>query len=66
MEKFALQIIRGEEVSDAILAECATLFSHHYATWNTEADKISQGKLTAGRLRCSVELTQRHSSESVS
>lgn len=54
MEKFALQIIRGEEVSDAILAECATLFSDHYATWNTEAEKISRGKLTAGSLRSLV------------
>lgn len=56
MEKFTLQIIRGEEVSDTVLAECATLFSHHYATWNIEAEKISQGKLTAGSLLYSVEL----------
>ena len=56
MEKFTLQIIRGEEVSDAVLAECATLFSHHYATWNTEAENISQGKLAAGSLPYSVEL----------
>jgi hypothetical protein len=55
--EFALQIIRAEEVSDAVLAECAALFSHHYATWNTEAEKNSQGKLTAGSLRCSVELS---------
>jgi hypothetical protein len=57
MEMFALQIIPGEEVSDAVLTECATLFSHHYATWNTEAEKISQGKLTAGSFPCFVELS---------
>jgi hypothetical protein len=48
MENLSLEIIPGEEVSTAVLAECATLFSQHYATWNTEAEKISQGKLAAG------------------
>jgi hypothetical protein len=57
MKKFTLQIIRGEEITDAILVECATLFSHHYATWNPEAEKLSKGKLIAGSLLCSVELS---------
>ena len=48
--------VGGLKFSDAILAECATLFSHRYATWNTEAEKISQGKFTAGSLLSSVEL----------
>jgi hypothetical protein len=56
METFTLQIVRGEEVSDAVLTECANLF-YHYATWNTEAEKILQGKLTAGNLLCSVQLS---------
>jgi len=44
-----IRIFNGADVSDEIVAECSSLFSGHYATWGSEAEVSSNGKLRAGK-----------------
>jgi hypothetical protein len=43
--EFSIEILQGKDVTDEVVAQCATLFSNHYAVWSTEAERLSGGKL---------------------
>jgi hypothetical protein len=51
MPKIELEydILNGEDVTDDVVAQCAALFSGHYAIWGREAERVSGGKVRAGK-----------------
>ena len=50
--EYNLEVLPLEDVSDNVIAQCAALFSNHYAIWGKAAEKSSGGKLVEGGLRC--------------
>jgi hypothetical protein len=48
MSRLIIEVLRGENMADAVVKQCADLFSHHYAFWGPQAEKESGGKLIKG------------------
>ena len=44
-----LEILNGEDVTDDVVAQCATLFSKHYAIWGRESQSMADGTIRTGK-----------------